>query len=278
MNNNLINGFSVIMPLYCNENPDNFIQSMNSLLNQTLCPNEIIVVVDGEVGPKLNKAIERYCNHELVIIVKLEKNYGIGYARKIGIENCSTNVFALMDSDDISHNKRFEIQYNELLKGEFDIIGGHIEEFEKKVGDLSFVRKLPLQNDEIYRYGKWRMPVNNVTLMFTRDIYNKVGGYIPLRSGEDWHLVAKWLANNARFHNLDKILVYVRGGSNMIKRRRTSLFQFSQLKVFPYMYKLGYINFFQLTVNVSIRLIINILPASFTSFLYSSFLRKKKKI
>ena len=58
MNNNLINGFSVIMPLYCNENPDNFIQSMNSLLNQTLCPNEIIVVVDGEVGPKLNKAIE----------------------------------------------------------------------------------------------------------------------------------------------------------------------------------------------------------------------------
>tara|TARA_B100000963_G_scaffold152543_1_gene132884 strand:+ start:736 stop:1572 length:837 start_codon:yes stop_codon:yes gene_type:complete len=274
MSNKKSKNFSVVMPLYFKENHEYFAKSLQSLIDQTLQPSEIIIILDGQIGDDLKKVIDRYKNNEIIKIIKLEKNHGIGYARRVGIENCSTNIFAVMDSDDICNIRRFELQYNKIIEGEFDVIGGYIEEFDEEVGDLSMIRKLPLRNEDIYKYGKWRMPVNNVTLMFTREVYEMVGGYPDLRSGEDWHLVAKWLANKVKFCNLDEVLVYVRGGKDMIKRRRTFNFQFHQLKVFPYMYKLKYIGFFHLFANVLIRLILIIMPTLVTTFLYKKILRK----
>jgi glycosyltransferase involved in cell wall biosynthesis len=39
--------FSVLMPVYCKENPIFFKQALNSIMQQTLMPNEIVIVKDG---------------------------------------------------------------------------------------------------------------------------------------------------------------------------------------------------------------------------------------
>ena len=47
--------FSVILPIYINVNSKLFIKSFNSILNQSLKPNEIIVIFDGPVKKKITK-------------------------------------------------------------------------------------------------------------------------------------------------------------------------------------------------------------------------------
>lgn len=41
--------FSVIMSVYKSDNPEQLDVALDSIINQTLPPNEIIVVVDGPV-------------------------------------------------------------------------------------------------------------------------------------------------------------------------------------------------------------------------------------
>ena len=108
--------FSVLMPVYCKENPIFFKQALNSIMQQTLMPNEIVIVKDGPLTIELNKIINEYTLNfnNLFNIVTLEKNVGQGKARNAGIKACKYNYIALMDSDDIACPTRFEKQITYL--------------------------------------------------------------------------------------------------------------------------------------------------------------------
>lgn len=271
-----MNKFSVIMPVYFQECPDQLRASIQSIIDQTLIPDEIVIVLDGPVGDNLRDVIDEFGSYNLIKVIQLETNSGAGVARKVAIEAAKYNILALMDSDDISCKDRFEKQISKIITQEAMVVGGWIEEFDKKPNDLGIIRKLPTNHDEIFKYGKWRMPVNNVTLMFTRDAYDDVGGYSDQRKSEDWNLIVRLLANDVKFYNIPDILVYVRAGQDMLIRRRDWTQTISQLKIFPQMYKLKYIGVFHLIANVSIRIFLRLLPTGLTSFLYQKFLRQKK--
>ena len=72
--------FSVLMSLYIKEKPEYFIQCMDSILNQTVKPNQIVIVKDGPLSEELDKILNRYVylDNSLYTIVKLEKNVGLG--------------------------------------------------------------------------------------------------------------------------------------------------------------------------------------------------------
>ena len=46
--------FSVLMSIYKKENVDYFKECIDSLLNQTILPNEIVIVKDGPLTPELD--------------------------------------------------------------------------------------------------------------------------------------------------------------------------------------------------------------------------------
>tara|TARA_B100000886_G_scaffold340385_1_gene309623 strand:+ start:18892 stop:19722 length:831 start_codon:yes stop_codon:yes gene_type:complete len=269
------NKFSVIMPVYFQECPNQLRAAIESIVNQTLIPNEIIIVLDGPVGENLHEVIDEFKTCNLIKVIKLDTNSGVGVARKKAIEIAHYDILALMDSDDISCKDRFEKQISKILSQEANVVGGWIEEFDKEPHDTGIIRKSPVTHDEIYKYGKWRMPVNNVTLMFTREVYNDVGGYSDQSKSEDWNLIVRFLANGVKFYNFPEILVNVRAGQDMFLRRRGWTQVFSQLYIFPLMYKLKYIGLFHLIANVSIRLLLRLMPISLTSYLYRNFLRQK---
>ena len=50
--------FSVIMSVYKNDNPEQLDVALDSIINQTLPPSEIVVVVDGPVPETLSKVLE----------------------------------------------------------------------------------------------------------------------------------------------------------------------------------------------------------------------------
>ena len=55
--------FSVIMSVYKSDNPEQLDVALDSIINQTLPPNEIIVVVDGPVPNALSNTLEDKKNY-----------------------------------------------------------------------------------------------------------------------------------------------------------------------------------------------------------------------
>lgn len=273
--NNINKDFSVIVPIYYNDNPSFFRKSLESLINQTVIPDEIIISIDGVIPKELRSEIERLQSNNLFTIVENEINQGAGVARDNAIKSSKNELIALMDADDISVETRFEEQLKIFAKKDVDIVGAWIEEFSKKPHDLGMIRKTPEMHDDIFRNGKYRVPINNVTLMFQKKAYFSVGGYGQQRNYEDGNLIARMLANGIRFYNIQKVLVHARGGSDMVQRRRSYSHFINELKTFPMMYNMKYINFFQMSINIIIRVSLRILPFELTNFIYKHILRKK---
>lgn len=54
--------FSVAMSVYGKDNPEWFDRALNSVINQTVKPNEIVIVVDGPIPDSIETVIDKYAN------------------------------------------------------------------------------------------------------------------------------------------------------------------------------------------------------------------------
>jgi glycosyltransferase involved in cell wall biosynthesis len=103
--------FSVLMSIYYKEEVQNFNRAMQSVWDeQTVKPNEVVLVEDGPLTDELYQAIEEWKERlaNTLKVVSLTENVGVGAAKNIGIEMCSCELIAVMDTDDVSLPKRFE--------------------------------------------------------------------------------------------------------------------------------------------------------------------------
>ena len=108
--------YSVLISVY-NKEKSNFLnKALNSLVNQTLIPGEIIIVKDGELTTELDEVIDAFCFEEKtkVKVLNLKKNIGLGKALELGLLETNFDIVARMDSDDISYENRFKLQYEFL--------------------------------------------------------------------------------------------------------------------------------------------------------------------
>jgi glycosyltransferase involved in cell wall biosynthesis len=272
--NQAMQNFSVIIPVYNLESPIFLSEAINSVLNQSRSPNEIIVVIDGPIGKELNNVIKIFTDDNKAIAIRLENSAGPGAARHAGILKSTNNIVALMDSDDISRSDRFEKELDALIKENVDVVGGWIEEFNSNPGDLNLLRSTPEIHEKIALFGKWRMPVNHVTLVFKKKAYFISGGYKNMRYAEDFDLVSRMLGLGIKFYNVQKVMVDVRVGNLMHNRRRGVSFLSAELQVFKGMYSSGYISIWQYIYNIIIRVLIRLLPSKIMAYLYRILFRK----
>ena len=270
--------FSVLIPVYYKENPLFFEQALDSILNQTLLPDEIVIVKDGPLTKDLESVVEKYASKytDLFNIVALKKNVGQGKARNAGLQACKYNYVALMDSDDIANLTRFEKQIGYLEKHpEIDCIGSNITEFEGEQKNIISKKIVPITHEEIFKFGKWRSPMNNMTIIYKKDKVLEVGGYNSFNFGEDYLLFAKMLMNGCKFYNFEECLVNARGGSGMLAKRIGLSRIIQEFKLFWTFYKMGYINIYEFLRNVSLKFLLRIIPTWFRSWIYNKFLRKR---
>lgn len=270
--------FSVLMSVYFKENPEWLKIALDSVINQTLSPNEIVLVQDGKLTDELYKVIEDYmnrCNH-LFKIVPLEKNVGLGEALRIGVENCSNEIIARMDTDDIARNDRFEKQI-EFLKEhtDIDLVGSWISEFETNPEEILSYRQLPTEHKEIYKFGQFRSPVNHMTAMYKKSAVLNAGNYQTFKNIEDYYLWARMLKNGAKFANIPECLVNVRAGNAMFKRRANLTYFFnSEFPLHTELYKMHYISLAQYLRNITSKFLLRVIPQWAMAIVYIKFLRK----
>lgn len=276
MNKN-VNNFSVSISVYINDNPKHFYEALKSIVNQTLMPSELILVVDGPIGTETNKVINRFEKEcSFLKVIKLKKNLGHGNARRVGLSNCTNNIVALMDSDDISVSNRFELQFNFMLKNpEVSLVGGQIEEFEGSINNIISKREVPETDIQIKEYLKYRCPINQMTVMFRKDKVLEAGGYLDWFCNEDYYLWIRMILNNNKFYNLRETLVKFRVDINMYKRRGGLKYFKSEFEIQKLMKKKGLITLYRFSLNIIIRFIIQILmPAEIRKIIFLKLARK----
>lgn len=121
---------SVIIPVY---NAGNYIvDTLNSVLQQTLKDIEVIVVNDGSNDQSL---VECYRLQEIDkrIIIINQDNQGVSKARNVGKQNATGDYIIFIDADDELDCRMLEILYTQAKKTDSDIsVCGVDRIFEKK--------------------------------------------------------------------------------------------------------------------------------------------------
>lgn len=260
--------FSVVMSVYRADEPSYFIEAVDSVLNQTVPPSELIIAVDGPVGSNLEFALGEIKDQSIVRILRLETNQGRGASRHASILAAHHEFVAVMDADDISLPDRFERQLEQLATSGVDVVGGFIEEFDEMPGDSQRIRAVPLSHNDILRFGRWRQPMNHVTIMFRRSAYMRVGGYHTLRCVEDYDLFHRMFVAGITFVNIPEVLVCVRCGPSLFTRRRGLAYLCQELGLMRRMRSSGYLSSWQWMANSCLRIVIRLSPSGVVGLFY----------
>lgn len=274
--------FSVAMSIYKNDNPKWFDRALRSItVEQSVKPNEIVIVVDGPVPDCIKIVIAKYqciCT-DLGIKLRIlwqSINKGLGIALKIAVLNCTNELIARMDSDDISIPVRFEHQLIFLATNpEVMIVGGQIEEFIGSKSNNVGKRLVPVTDTDLKKFMQKRCPFNHMTVMFRKKAVIAVGNYKDWFLNEDYYLWIRLAEEKYIFANLSEVLVHVRVGVDMYRRRGGIKYFKSEMAIQKFMFQKKIISAPRYMINVLERAIVQVLiPNHLRGIIFRKIARK----
>ncbi len=271
--------YSVLMSLYEKEKPEYLRLAIDSILNQTVAPDEITIVKDGLLTPELDAVLDEYSkNSDVFNIVGYEKNRGLGLALNYGLEHCRNEFVARMDTDDIAKPDRCEKQLKAFEENpSLEIVGGNIAEFIDDPMNTVAYRRVPVTDSEIKEYMKVRCPFNHMTVMYKKSSVIKSGNYKNLFWNEDYYLWIRMMEHGCIMGNTGDLLVDVRTGTDMYKRRGGAAYFKSERFLQKYMLNNKIISGKVYTMNLAKRFIVQrILPNSIRGWVFKMFARNYK--
>ena len=268
--------YSVLMTVYTKDNPDYFALSLDSMINQTCKPDEIVIVKDGPIRKQLQDIIDSRKNRQVKIIqLQLPVNKGLGLALNEGIKICKNELIARMDADDYSMPNRCELQLKAFEKyPDLDIIGCPVDEFVDDIDNVVGCRNVPYTNDEIYAFAKKRDPFNHPTVMYKKSVVLKAGMYSDYRKNQDTDLWNKMLSNGAQCMNLKEHVFRFRFDSDTYRKRKSWVNTKILLEIRYKAWQSGFNTFFDFLLVATSQIGVYILPVWFQRWLYTVVLRR----
>lgn len=267
-------GFSVLMSVYAKEKEEYLIEALESVFSQTLIPNEVILVEDGPLPSKLKRAINIYQKKYMQLVTfQFEEHVQLGRALAKGIELCSYDLIARMDTDDIAVPERFERQYTYMKEHpKVSVCGGWMEEFNDK-GDYLKIKRMPEHDQEIRKYSKYRNPLNHMTVMMRRQKVLSAGNYRHFPYLEDYDLWNRMLMDAGQFHNIPEVLVKMRNNDDIYERRGGMAYFKQYARLRKEQRKMGLLNRREYGVSYFLTMIMTLQPAVLRKSCYRYFLR-----
>jgi len=265
--------FSVLMSVYGKDNPQWLQEAIDSIINQTVKTNQIVIVVDGTISNEIECILTKY--KEQTDVLRLEKNSGLGIALQKGLKVCKYPLVARMDSDDISLPNRFELQLKEFSNNSnLSILSGFVQEIDCDTKEELSIRKVPLTDVDIKQYIKTRSSFNHPCVMFKKDDVLKAGNYQPFHFLEDYYLWIRMVKNNFNMKNLPEVLLNMRVNKNLYARRGGYKYFRNNIFLNKEMLKLGIINYPFYIFNIVVRFTTQVLmPDKLREIFYKTFLR-----
>lgn len=189
---------SILMPIY---NGIEFInESVTSILEQTYDKWELLIGINGHPENseiyKIAKAFEE--KSDKVRVLDLYNIKGKSNTLNELIKHCKYDYIALLDVDDIWHNKKLEIQSYWL--NAYDVIGSNCVYFGDKQG---IVPPIPQYDFSNFNFANVN-PIINSSVVVRKNLCwwdSKFDGL------EDYDLWIRIRKQNKRFYNCPQILV-----------------------------------------------------------------------
>ena len=266
------NKYSVLMSLYKKEKPEYLRLALASMLNQTVTPDEIVLVEDGPLTEELYAVLDEY---PMLHRVRNEVNLGLGLALNVGLKECRNELVARMDTDDCSKPNRCEKQLARFAEKPYlAVVGSHIDEF---VGDISNVvsqRVVPTTTKEIYNFAKRRSAFNHPTVMYSKTAVLENNGYADLKRNQDVDLFGRMLFEGYKAENIDESLLWFRSSDELAKRRKSWQNTWSYIATIRKFWKMGYSSFADYAMVGIAQTGMYLMPVSVQNYIYKKFLRK----
>ena len=183
-------------------------RAIDSVLNQTIKPFEIIVVDDGSSD---NTSTFIKNNYKSVKLIK-QKNLGVSKARNVGIKNSSGDWIALLDSDDEWKKNKLEVQIKSLSEYDYYSVCHTNEIWIRNGVRVNQKKRHQKYGGDIFDKCLDICRISPSSIIFKKNIIDEVGWFdegLPIC--EDYDL---WLRITANFKILfiDKPLVIKYGG------------------------------------------------------------------
>lgn len=272
--------YSVLMSVYCGEKAEFLRLSAESIFGQTIPTDDFVLMCDGPLTDELNIVINELLQEhgDVLRVIRLEENRGLGDALNIGIGACKNELIARMDSDDFALPNRFELQ---LLKfqehPELSIVGGAIDEFEGSPSNIVSHKSMPETHEEILRYARTRNPFNHPTVMYRKSAVQKAGSYPNRMLHEDYALWANMLLGGAKGCNLPDTLCYMRVDSGLYNRRGGWDYLKMAIRLRWHLYRTGLYTFWSFLYVVLGLSVVCLIPVSARKTIYRLFLRQDRR-
>ena len=264
--------YSVLMSLYKKEKPEYLSMALDSMLNQTVKPDEIVLVEDGPLTKELYDVLERY---PMLHRVKNETNLGLGLALNVGLKECRNELVARMDTDDCSKPERCEKQLARFYEKPYlAIVGSHIDEFVGNPSNVISRRVVPTTSEEIYNFAKRRSAFNHPAVMYSKTAVLENNGYADLKRNQDVDLFGRMLFAGYKAENIDEALLWFRSSDELAKRRKSWQNTWSYIATIRKFWKIGYSSFVDYATIGIAQTGMYLMPVKLQNFIYKKFLRK----
>lgn len=270
--------YTVLMSVYYKEKPEYLSLSIESMLNQTVKPDEFIIVKDGPLTTELDEVINNFVTAypKTFNIIVNETNLGLGPALAKGIENSKNELIARMDSDDYVVSTRCERQLEKFREdSKLGMVGSYEAEFVDDIDNVISIHRVPSENDEIERFMHRRCSVLHPTVMYKKSAVLKSGNYQSVLLYEDYDLFARMvLEYHIKSYNIPEPLYYIRTSEDFFKRRGGIKYAKTVLKFKWGQYRKGYMSLMDFCISGLGQAFVCVLPNSLRKIFYMKFLRK----
>lgn len=211
--------FSIIIPLY--NRPQEIKELLSTLCKQTYMQFEVLVIEDGSVNDA--KDIVASFENKLDVKYFYKENSGQGFSRNFGFERAKGDYFIIFDSDILVPSDYLETVKDYLFEHQLDAFGGpdaaH-ESFTPVQKAISYAMTSPFTTGGIRGNKKHigQFHPRSFNMGISREVYEKVGGFILTRLGEDIEYSIRIHENGFKIGLIPAAKVY--------HKRRTSFTQF----------------------------------------------------
>ena len=264
--------YSVLMSLYKKENPEYLKSAIDSMLNQSVKPDEIVMVEDGPLTPELYAVLDSY---PILHRVRNETNLGLGLALNVGLKECRNELVDRLDTDDCSKPNRCEKQLARFLEKPYlSIVGSHIDEFVDDISNVISQRIVPTTSEDIYNFAKKRSAFNHPTVMYSKTAELENNGYSDLKRNQDVDLFGRMQFEGYKAENIDEALLWFRSSDELAKRRKSWQNTWSYIATIRKFWKMGYSSFADYAMVGIAQTGMYLMPVKVQNFVYKKFLRK----
>jgi len=209
---------------------------INSILNQTLLPFEIVIVDDGSKNKIDKKKINKYKKVFKNITLFYQKHLGPSSARNHGLKKANGNLITFFDVDDEMLENYIKKKINYIKKNTKKIenmIGVHSHSIRNNV-KINFLKTIPSKQN-VDLIGKFQNGIcsylNNYVLL-KKNVKNLGGLDENLSINEDFDFFIRALRNNYKIHSIKDFDVKVNLTNNSLTRNTNAQKRYLEQKKF----------------------------------------------